>query len=95
MRARREVILSAGAVGSPHLLMLSGIGPRRELESVEIPCQLDLPAVGKHLKDHLQVPMFFESPGLGVSMTRSGFPWGRTPCGAGRAIPADPARDEA
>jgi choline dehydrogenase-like flavoprotein len=94
VRARREVILSAGAVGSPHLLMLSGIGPRRELESVEIACRLDLPAVGKHLKDHLQVPMFFEAPGLGVPMTEIGVSLGpdalRAPAGP---LPADPAED--
>jgi len=68
IQARREVILSAGAVGSPHILMLSGIGPRRELEAAGIACRLDLPDVGKHLKDHLQAPMIFAAPGLGVSM---------------------------
>ena len=57
--ARKEVILSAGAVGSPHLLLLSGIGPRRELEAAGVPCLVDSPHVGKHLKDHLQVPLFF------------------------------------
>ena len=36
VRARKEVIVSAGAVGSPHLLMLSGIGPRRQLESFDV-----------------------------------------------------------
>lgn len=36
VRARKEVIISAGAVGSPHLLMLSGIGPRRQLESFDV-----------------------------------------------------------
>lgn len=94
--ARREVILSAGAVGSPHLLMLSGIGPRRELEDADIACRLDLPAVGKHLKDHLQVPMFFEAPGLGVPMTEIGVSLGpdalRAPAGP---LPTDPADDAA
>src|SRR5439155_16247864 len=54
-RAAKEVILSAGAVGSPHILMLSGVGPKTELEAVGVLCQLDAPDVGKHLKDHLQV----------------------------------------
>jgi choline dehydrogenase len=92
--ARREVILSAGAVGSPHLLMLSGIGPRRELENVGIPCRLDLPTVGKHLKDHLHVPLFFEAPGIGIPMAEIGVALGpdalRAPVGP---LPADPADD--
>jgi choline dehydrogenase len=50
------------------LLMLSGIGPRPELEAAGIPCAVDSPAVGKHLKDHVQVPLFFWAPGTGVSM---------------------------
>jgi choline dehydrogenase len=66
--ARKEVIVSAGAVGSPHLLLLSGIGPRRELEMAGVPCRVDSPHVGKHLKDHIQVPLFFPAPGAGVSM---------------------------
>jgi choline dehydrogenase len=65
--ARQEVILCAGAVGSPHLLMLSGIGPRDELERAGLRCLLDLPAVGKHLKDHVQTPLFYPAPGIGVS----------------------------
>ncbi len=51
--ARREVILAAGAVGSPHLLMLSGIGPRDHLRSVGIEVMLHLPGVGRNLLDHL------------------------------------------
>lgn len=70
--ARREVILSAGAVGSPHLLLLSGVGPKRELEAVGVPCVVDAPHVGKHLKDHIQVPLFFPAPGAGVSMSELG-----------------------
>jgi GMC oxidoreductase len=52
--AGKEVILSAGAVGSPHLLLLSGVGPRRELETIGVPCLVDAPHVGKHLKDHIE-----------------------------------------
>src|SRR5262249_13128876 len=59
VRADREVILSAGAIGSPHLLMLSGIGPRAELEAAGVACVLDQTHVGKHLKDHLQIALFF------------------------------------
>jgi len=52
LRARREVILAAGAIGSPQLLMLSGIGPARELESVGVRVLHELPGVGRNLQDH-------------------------------------------
>lgn len=53
--ARREVVLSAGAIGSPRLLMLSGIGPSEHLRSVGISVRHDLPGVGANLQDHLLV----------------------------------------
>ncbi len=53
IRARREVILSAGSFGSPHLLKLSGIGPAEELVALGIPPVRDLPGVGENLQDHL------------------------------------------
>jgi choline dehydrogenase len=52
--ARREVILAAGAFGSPHLLKLSGIGPARELAAFGIACRADRPGVGANLQDHLE-----------------------------------------
>ncbi|SFF66451.1 choline dehydrogenase [Fontimonas thermophila] len=55
LRARREVILSAGAVNSPHLLLLSGIGPRDELNRHGIPVLHELPGVGRNLQDHLDM----------------------------------------
>jgi choline dehydrogenase-like flavoprotein len=94
VRADREVILSGGAVGSPHVLMLSGIGPRAELEAVGVACTLDAPEVGKHLKDHLQVGLMFPAAGIGVSMNDIGISMGpdalRAPNGP---LPADPADD--
>ncbi|KAH9850503.1 GMC oxidoreductase [Lenzites betulinus] len=51
--ARTEVILSAGAIGSPQLLMLSGIGPAAQLEKWSIPVVRNLPAVGQNLLDHV------------------------------------------
>ncbi|XP_077495210.1 glucose dehydrogenase [FAD, quinone]-like [Amblyomma americanum] len=51
--ARREVILSAGAIGSPQLLLLSGIGPADHLRDLGIPLVLDVPAVGANLQDHI------------------------------------------
>lgn len=50
--ARKEVIVSAGAINSPHLLMLSGIGPKRELEELGINVVVDAPDVGKNMEDH-------------------------------------------
>jgi len=47
-----EIILSAGAIGSPHLLMLSGAGPADQLRSFDIPVIRDLPGVGRNLRDH-------------------------------------------
>jgi choline dehydrogenase len=58
-RARREVILSGGAFGSPHLLQLSGIGPAFHLREFGIAPKLDLPHVGANLMDHFQAAMTF------------------------------------
>ncbi|WP_114417390.1 choline dehydrogenase [Marinospirillum perlucidum] len=52
--AAKEVILSAGSIGSPHLLQLSGIGPRDVLEKAGIEVQHELPGVGANLQDHLE-----------------------------------------
>lgn len=52
VRAHREVILSAGAVGSPHLLMLSGLGPADHLQDMGIEPVRDLPGVGANLNEH-------------------------------------------
>lgn len=53
--ARREVILSAGTISSPHILMNSGIGPQRDLESVGVPVIHPLEGVGRNLQDHIAV----------------------------------------
>ena len=55
-----QLILSAGAVGSPHLLLLSGVGPAGQLESLGISVVLDLPGVGQNLKDHPKVYVTWE-----------------------------------
>jgi choline dehydrogenase len=52
--ANKEVILSAGSIGSPHLLQLSGIGAKDTLEDADIACLHELPGVGQNLQDHLE-----------------------------------------
>ena len=59
-RASREVILSAGALQSPQLLQLSGIGPGALLQSHGIPVVKDLPGVGENLQDHLQLRLMYK-----------------------------------
>jgi len=59
--ARREIILSAGAVGSPHILMLSGVGDGQALQKSGVNSVHHLPGVGKNLKDHLQARTIFKT----------------------------------
>ena len=61
IRARREVIVSAGAINSPQLLMLSGIGPREHLAEHGIETVVDAPSVGTNLQDHLQARVVFKT----------------------------------
>ena len=61
IKARREVILSAGAFGSPQLLLLSGIGPQDEISAHGLPVHHELPGVGQNLQDHLDYVMSFHS----------------------------------
>lgn len=59
VRARREVLLCAGAVNSPQLLLLSGIGAGPQLRALDIEVVADLPGVGENLQDHLLVPVSY------------------------------------
>ncbi len=59
IKARRGVILSAGAIQSPQLLMLSGIGPAKHLREHGLPVMLDRPEVGQNLQDHLQFRLIY------------------------------------
>ena len=60
-RARREIILAAGAINTPQLLQLSGVGPAAALQALNIPIVLNHPAVGQHLQDHLCIDHLYRS----------------------------------
>jgi len=60
VRARRETILAGGAINSPQLLMLSGIGPGDELQTHGIAVRHELPGVGQNLQDHLEITVQME-----------------------------------
>jgi choline dehydrogenase len=60
-RANKEVILSAGAIGSPQILQNSGVGPKDLLERVGVPLVKHLPGVGENLQDHLQIRLVFKT----------------------------------
>lgn len=85
VKARREVILSAGAFGSPQLLQLSGIGRAGELQALGIPPTVDLPGVGKNMQDHIDYVQTWRTPSdsdtFGVSLhgaarlTKAIFEW--------------------
>ena len=72
LNCSREVILSAGSLGSPQILLNSGIGPRAELEAAGVPVVCDSPGVGKNLQDHLDGLVTVRSP----SPLTLGFSWG-------------------
>jgi choline dehydrogenase len=61
-RAKREVILAAGAFNTPQILMLSGIGPKKELDNLGIPVLVDSPGVGQNLQDRYEVGVVTEFP---------------------------------
>ncbi|CAG4902814.1 Alcohol dehydrogenase [acceptor] [Paraburkholderia saeva] len=76
-KARCEVILSSGAVNSPQLLELSGIGNGARLQKLGIDVVRDLPGVGENLQDHLQLRMAFKVNGVRTLNTASAHWWGK------------------
>jgi choline dehydrogenase len=81
VHAQHEVVLSAGAVGSPHLLQLSGIGPAALLQSKGIDVKVDLPGVGANLQDHLQIRSVFKVKGVNTLNTLANSWWGKAKIG--------------
>lgn len=89
VRAAAEVILCAGSINTPQLLMLSGIGPGDELQRLGIAVRQDLPGVGKNLLDHV-------AANLACELRQPAPPWQLTPCEATALIQVDadaPAAD--
>lgn len=76
-RARREVILCSGAIGSPQLLQLSGIGPAELLRKYAIPVLHELPGVGENLQDHLQIRSVYRVTGGKTLNTLASTLWGK------------------
>ncbi|MDO4681204.1 MAG: GMC family oxidoreductase N-terminal domain-containing protein [Lautropia sp.] len=83
VRANREVLLSAGALNSPVLLQLSGVGAREDIEALSIPLVHELPGVGRHLRDHYRIRMVAQLKGVesinqlvrGAGLWREGIKW--------------------
>ncbi len=79
--AARETLLCAGAIGSPHILQLSGVGPAALLREHGIAVQADLPGVGENLQDHLQLRMVFQVEGARTLNTMANHWFGKMKIG--------------
>jgi choline dehydrogenase len=76
-----EVILSAGSVGSPQILQLSGIGPAALLQARGVPVAVDAPGVGANLQDHLQIRAVYKVQGVKTLNTLTNSWWGKAKIG--------------
>ncbi len=77
-RCRGEVVLAAGAIGSPHIMLLSGVGPAEHLRECGIAVVADRPGVGANLQDHLQLRMIYKVDGISTLNERYYAPLGLT-----------------
>lgn len=84
--ARKAVILAAGAIGSPQLLQLSGVGPGALLARHGIPVFHEMAGVGEDLHDHLQIRMVFKVKNVTTLNTRVGSLWGKAAMGLEYAL---------
>ena len=81
VNARQAVVLSAGAIGTPQILQLSGIGPANLLQKYGIKTKANLPGVGQNLQDHLQIRSVYKVEGVKTLNTLSNSLWGKTKIG--------------
>jgi choline dehydrogenase len=79
--ARRETLLAAGAIGSPHILQLSGIGEAGHLQRHGVQPLVDLPGVGENLQDHLQLRMVYKVQGVKTLNTSAASWFGKAKIG--------------
>jgi len=86
VRAARELVLSAGAIGSPQILQLSGIGPSELLQRHGIPVVKNMPGVGANLQDHLQIRAVYKVRGVKTLNTLAGNLWGKAMIGLEYAL---------
>jgi choline dehydrogenase len=77
-RCRGEVVLAAGAIGSPQIMLLSGVGPAEHVRECGIPIVADRPGVGANLQDHLQLRMIYKVDGISTLNERYHAPLGLT-----------------
>jgi len=84
--ARREVVLAAGAIGSPRILQHSGIGDGRLLNEVGVAVRRHLPGVGENLQDHLQLRMAFKVSGVQTLNQMASTLWGKAMIGLNYAL---------
>jgi choline dehydrogenase len=84
--AECDTVLTAGAIGSPQILQLSGIGPAEALHALGIIPQVDLPGVGENLQDHLQLRMVFKVKGVKTLNTSSASWYGKAKIGLEYAL---------
>jgi choline dehydrogenase len=86
VQASREVVLSAGAIGSPQILQLSGIGPAPLLNQIGVPVQHNLLGVGENLQDHLQIRSVYKVTGAKTLNTLASSLWGKAAIGMEYAL---------
>ncbi|MEN3276850.1 MAG: choline dehydrogenase [Massilia sp.] len=84
--ARRETVLAAGAIGSPHILQLSGVGPAAHLQRHGITPLMDAPGVGENLQDHLQLRMVYKVAGVKTLNTSANSWFGKMKIGLEYAL---------
>jgi len=84
--AKREVVLSAGSIGSPQILQLSGIGPAALLQQHGVPLVHELPGVGANLQDHLQIRSIYKVKGVKTLNTMANSLWGKAKIGLEYAV---------